>query len=70
MSNRINNFDENYIYKILKKNFKKNNKNFLNNIGDDASILKLGNKKYAVSCDIQIENVHFSFKYSDLLQST
>lgn len=64
MSNRINNFDENYIYKILKKNFKKNNKNFLNNIGDDASILKLGNKKYAVSCDIQIENVHFSFKYS------
>ncbi len=60
--------DENYIYKILNKNFLKKNKSFVNTIGDDAAVWKFGKKQIAISCDSQIENIHFSQKFSNLYE--
>ncbi len=62
------NLDENYIYKILNKNFLKKNKSFVNTIGDDAAVWKFGKKQIAISCDSQIENIHFSQKFSNLYE--
>ena len=60
--------DENNIYKILNKGFIKQNKSFVNTIGDDAAIWKFGKKQIAISCDSQIENIHFSQKFSNLYE--
>ena len=62
------NLDENNIYKILNKGFIKQNKSFVNTIGDDAAIWKFGKKQIAISCDSQIENIHFSQKFSNLYE--
>ena len=60
--------DENNIYKLLNKSFIKKNKSFVNTIGDDAAIWKFGKKQIAISCDSQIENIHFTQKFSNLYQ--
>ena len=60
--------DENNIYKLLNKSFVKKNKSFVNTIGDDAAIWKFGKKQIAISCDSQIENIHFTQKFSNLYQ--
>lgn len=62
------NLDENNIYKLLNKSFVKKNKSFVNTIGDDAAIWKFGKKQIAISCDSQIENIHFTQKFSNLYQ--
>jgi len=35
-------------------------------IGDDAAIIKLGNKHLAISTDMMVEGVHFDLTYTPL----
>tara|TARA_B100000029_G_scaffold191601_2_gene189506 strand:+ start:34013 stop:35002 length:990 start_codon:yes stop_codon:yes gene_type:complete len=51
--------DEIYIQSLLKKRFNSRSNSFLNGIGDDAAVCNLPSGKIVVSCDSQVENVHF-----------
>ena len=59
-------FNEIDILKLFRSN--KANSSFLNGIGDDAAVIKIKNQKLAVSCDSQINNVHFKLEFSTISQ--
>jgi thiamine-monophosphate kinase len=59
-------FDEIDILKLFRSNA--TNSSFLNGIGDDAAVIKIKNQKLAVSCDSQINNVHFKLEFSTISQ--
>ena len=59
-------FDEIDILKLFRND--KTSSSFLNGIGDDAAVIKIKNQKLAVSCDSQVNNVHFKFEFSTIRQ--
>ena len=59
-------FDEIDILKLFRND--KTSSSFLNGIGDDAAVIKIKNQKLAVSCDSQVNNVHFKFEFSTISQ--
>ena len=55
--------DEFYIEELARKKFSFKSSSFLNGIGDDSAICRINSDKIVVSCDSQVEDVHFSLKY-------
>lgn len=53
---------------LVKKTMKFHNKNVIVGIGDDAAVIKPNRKKSLLTCDMLIEDVHFSAKSSDYFQ--
>lgn len=55
--------DEFYIEQIIKKKFPSKHPFFPTGIGDDAAVVKVNSNKLVVSCDSQVEDVHFNLNY-------
>ena len=51
--------DEIYIESLLRKRFRTTSSAFFNGIGDDAAVCRIPSGRIVVSCDSQVENVHF-----------
>ena len=55
--------DEFYIEKLIKKKFPLKHSFFPTGIGDDAAVVKTNSNKLVISCDSQVEGVHFDLDY-------
>ena len=55
--------DEFYIEELVKKKFPLKSSYFPTGIGDDSAIVKVKSNKIVVSCDSQVEGVHFDLNY-------
>ena len=55
--------DEFYVEKLIKKKFPLKHSFFPTGIGDDAAIVKTNSNKLVISCDSQVEGVHFDLDY-------
>ena len=55
--------DEFYIEKLIKKKFPLKHSFFPTGIGDDAAVVKTNSNKLLISCDSQVEGVHFDLDY-------
>ena len=66
---KLENLGEFNLIDLLTKDLKIKHKSTIKAIGDDAAVWKFGKKQIAISCDSQIENIHFSQKFSNLKKS-
>ena len=55
--------DEFYIEKLIKIKFPLKHSFFPTGIGDDAAVVKTNSNKLVISCDSQVEGVHFDLDY-------
>lgn len=57
-------YTERDLIQFASRNFHSKNASILYGIGDDAAVLKLGNKKLLITTDSLQEHIHFEWKYT------